>query len=145
MSRTPSQPFLELAQWITLVVANLIAIFGIYRSRRRKASILVTLHITPYHRYIVFSNNGDQTAQIVTLKIRDKVIVRTGTFFNTPIDPISPHGQDTIDLQNMGDDTFPVHGDKYEIEFISYHQNWRRRTNIKPTTRRDILVFSKPL
>ena len=144
MNRHASQPLLELAQWITLVIANLIAIFGIYRSRRRKANVYVTLNVTPHHRNVVFWNTGDHIAQILTLTINGKVIIKNGAFGQTPIDPIGPHHQEKIDLLVMGDETFPAYRDKYEIEFISYHQNWRRRTNTKPTTKKDILVFSSP-
>lgn len=145
MSSSASQPLLELAQWSTLVVANLIAIFGIYRSRQRKANVSVTLNVTPYHRNVVFWNTGDHVAQILTLTINGKVIIKKGAFGRTPIEPIGPHHQAKVDLLVMGDDTFPAYRDKYEIKFISYHQNWRRRTNTRPTSRKDILVFGGPL
>ena len=133
---------LEWAQWITLVITNLIAIFGIYRSRRRKAKVHVTLNFTPHHRYVVLWNTGDQTAQMLDLTIDRRVIIKNGAFGQTPIDPIHPHHREQIDLRVMGDDTFPAYRQRYEVKFISYHQNWRRRTNTKPTTRKDLLVFS---
>ena len=135
-----SQPPSEWAQWITLGITTLLAIFGIYRSRTRKANVHVTLKITPFHRYVVFWNSGDHTAQVLTLTIDGKVVIKNGAFGSVPIDPIRPRDQVKVDLLVMGDEGFPSDRDKYEIRFISYHQNWRRRTNTKPTTRRNILV-----